>query len=85
MTQDVGIVANLKIEDLYRRQVLMDDNRSYLGHGWTRRIYRIVGARHKGRRGLRHRVQRSLAVIVCPRRKVLQSNMQHPGAGGFQF
>lgn len=29
MDQDVGIINNLKIEDLYRRQVLMDDNRSY--------------------------------------------------------
>ena len=29
ISQDVGIINNLKIEDLYRRQVLMDDNRSY--------------------------------------------------------
>ncbi|OCL00267.1 P-loop containing nucleoside triphosphate hydrolase protein [Cenococcum geophilum 1.58] len=29
MSQDIGIINNLKIEDLYRRQVLMDDNRSY--------------------------------------------------------
>jgi GTPase KRas protein len=29
MSQDVGIINNLKIEDLYRKQVLMDDNWSY--------------------------------------------------------